>query len=187
MNQLVQDLLNYSRLSRTDLPLQEVSAKGVIDRVVADLAPEQKKCVTVKEFDNVRVVGHEATLAQVLTNLVTNGLKFHAPEGACEVVISVTRPKKGWARFSVQDHGIGIAPEHQQRIFQVFERLHGIEEYPGTGVGLAIVRKGMERMGGRVGVESAPGQGSRFWADLRLRREEEGSVEGRDSVAEKAF
>ena len=171
MNQLVQDLLNYSRLSRTDLPLQEVSAKSAIQRVIHDLAPEQQKCVTVTQFDDVRVIGHEATLAQVLMNLVTNGIKFHAPEVACEVVISVTRPRKGWIRFSVQDKGIGIAPEHQQRVFQVFERLHGIEEYPGTGVGLAIVKRGTERMEGRYGVQSAVRQGSTFWVELHAAQE----------------
>jgi signal transduction histidine kinase len=64
------------------------------------------------------------------------------------------------------DNGIGIAPEHQERIFRVFERLHGNETYPGTGIGLAIVRKGLERMGGRSGVESQPDQGSRFWIAL---------------------
>jgi signal transduction histidine kinase len=66
----------------------------------------------------------------------------------------------------VQDNGIGIAPENQKRIFNTFERLHGSEVYPGTGIGLAIVRKGMQRMGGRVGVESQLGQGSRFWIEL---------------------
>ncbi|NJL70056.1 MAG: sensor histidine kinase [Microcoleus sp. SM1_3_4] len=70
-------------------------------------------------------------------------------------------------RLWVEDNGIGIAPEHQKRIFRVFERLHGIESYPGTGIGLAIVCKGVERMGGRVGVESQLGQGSRFWIELR--------------------
>ncbi len=65
----------------------------------------------------------------------------------------------------MEDNGIGIAPEHQDRIFRVFERLHGSEMYPGTGIGLAIVAKGMERMGGRAGVESSPGKGSKFWIE----------------------
>jgi signal transduction histidine kinase/CHASE3 domain sensor protein len=75
-----------------------------------------------------------------------------------------TPPK--WIRLWVEDNGIGIAPEYHERIFRVFERLHGVETYPGTGIGLAIVRKGIERMGGRVGVESKLGQGSRFWIEL---------------------
>ena len=71
-----------------------------------------------------------------------------------------------WVRLWVEDRGIGIEPKHQKRIFQVFERLHGAEVYPGTGIGLAIVRRGVERMGGQVGVESALAQGSRFWIEL---------------------
>jgi signal transduction histidine kinase len=70
-------------------------------------------------------------------------------------------------RLWIEDNGIGIAPEHQQRIFNVFERLHTQESYPGSGIGLAIVRKGVERMGGQVGVESIEGQGSRFWIQLQ--------------------
>lgn len=66
----------------------------------------------------------------------------------------------------MQDNGIGIEPKYQAQIFRVFERLHGVETYPGTGIGLAIVHKGMERMGGRAGVESQVGQGSRFWIEL---------------------
>jgi signal transduction histidine kinase/CHASE3 domain sensor protein len=77
-----------------------------------------------------------------------------------------TQTSQSWIRLWVVDNGIGIAVEHQERIFRVFERLHGIETYPGTGIGLAIVRKGMERMGGRVGVESQPERGSRFWIEL---------------------
>ncbi|MCA1994949.1 MAG: histidine kinase, partial [Coleofasciculus sp. S288] len=73
-------------------------------------------------------------------------------------------------RLWVEDNGIGIEPKYQERIFEVFERLHGSEIYPGTGTGLAIVRKGVERMGGRVGVESQLGQGSRFWMELRQAR-----------------
>jgi signal transduction histidine kinase len=71
-----------------------------------------------------------------------------------------------WTRLWVVDNGIGIAPEHREHIFDVFERLHGVETYPGTGIGLAIVRKGMERLGGRVGLESTVGRGSRFWIEL---------------------
>jgi signal transduction histidine kinase len=67
----------------------------------------------------------------------------------------------------LRDNGIGIAPEYQERIFRIFERLHGPDTYAGTGVGLSIVRKGVERMGGQVGVESAPDQGSTFWVELR--------------------
>jgi signal transduction histidine kinase len=70
-------------------------------------------------------------------------------------------------RLWVEDNGIGIAPEHQERIFGLFERLHGQQEYEGTGIGLAVVRKAIERMGGRVGVISRPGEGSRFWIQLQ--------------------
>jgi signal transduction histidine kinase len=76
-------------------------------------------------------------------------------------------PEGTIVRVWVEDNGIGIAPEHHRRIFEVFERLHGTEEYPGTGIGLAIVRKGVERMEGSVGVESSVAAGSRFWIELR--------------------
>lgn len=78
----------------------------------------------------------------------------------------MTENIEGWMRLGIQDNGIGIAVEQQERIFNIFERLHGLDAYPGTGIGLAIVRKGVERMGGRVGVESQVGQGSRFWIEL---------------------
>ena len=80
--------------------------------------------------------------------------------------ISLTTSK--WVRLWIEDNGIGIAPKYQRQIFRVFERLHGVESYSGTGIGLAIVHKGMERMGGEVGVESQLGQGSRFWLELPL-------------------
>jgi signal transduction histidine kinase len=76
----------------------------------------------------------------------------------------------GHVRLSVRDNGIGVPAEYQERIFRVFERLHPLEAYPGTGIGLAIVRKGVERLGGRCGVESVPGNGSRFWVELPAAR-----------------
>jgi signal transduction histidine kinase len=72
-----------------------------------------------------------------------------------------------WVRIVVEDNGIGVAPRHHERIFQVFERLHGLDEYPGTGIGLAIVKRVVERMGGRLGLDSDEGRGSRFWIEQR--------------------
>jgi signal transduction histidine kinase len=111
------------------------------------------------------VHGHPPMLAQVVANLVSNGVKF-VSSGTSPLVSITTEKRDGSVRLWVEDNGIGIAPEFQERIFGVFERLHREEEYPGTGIGLAIVRKAVERMGGLTGVESRPGQGSRFWIEL---------------------
>ena len=101
----------------------------------------------------------------LLANLVGNSLKYVEKEVRPRVRIWAEQYPDS-VRLWIQDNGIGIASEHQERIFHVFERLHGSEHYPGTGIGLAIVRKGAERMGGQVGVQSQPGQGSRFWVQL---------------------
>ena len=104
---------------------------------------------------------------QVLTNLVANALKFVAEGTRPEVHIRTERRNATRVRLWIEDNGIGIEPAQQARIFEVFQRLHGEEKYPGTGIGLALVKKGVERMGGQSGVESVPGTGSRFWIDLR--------------------
>jgi signal transduction histidine kinase len=112
-----------------------------------------------------RVMGHYATLVQVVANLLTNGIKFVLPSVRPHVRVW-TEEQDDRVCLRLRDNGIGIAPEYQERIFRVFERLHGPETYAGTGIGLAVVRKGIERLGGQVGVESAPGQGSTFWVEL---------------------
>lgn len=177
MDALIQDLLIYSRLSRTDLRLQAVDLSAVLTDVLTQLemtiVEEQAEIRLAEPFPYV--MGHHATLVQIVTNLMTNAMKFVAPGVQpyvrvwAEIIPASTgqTPEKGrWIRFWVEDNGIGIAPEQQERVFQIFERLHGIEAYPGTGVGLAIVRKGAIRMGGNAGVESRPGQGSKFWIEL---------------------
>jgi signal transduction histidine kinase len=111
------------------------------------------------------LLAHLPTLKQILTNLLCNAVKFVEPGQSPRIQIRTDRGSN-MVRLWVEDNGIGIATEHQERIFGLFQRLHTHQAYPGTGVGLAIVRKGVERMGGRVGIESRPGEGSRFWIEL---------------------
>jgi PAS domain S-box-containing protein len=170
MDTLINDLLAYSRLSRADLPLGRVDLGGVLAdarSALAETIRDSRAEVTVEGPLPV-VYGHRATLVQVVTNLLANALKFVAPGVRPEVRVRAEE-RDGFVRLWVEDNGIGIAPPHQSRIFKVFERLHGEERYPGTGIGLAIVRKGVERTGGRVGVESEVGRGSRFWVELPRR------------------
>ncbi|MFH1635602.1 MAG: ATP-binding protein, partial [Chloroflexota bacterium] len=104
---------------------------------------------------------------QVIENLLSNALKFVSTDRTPQVSIRAEEKPGGWVRLWVEDNGIGIAPEHQERIFNVFERLHGVEIYPGSVIGLSIVKKGIERLGGRFGVQSEVDQGSRFWIELK--------------------
>ena len=167
METLIQDLLEYSRLSRSEVKLKPVDLTSVVERVVMNLEGEIKEVDALIRLDAPLpvVLGHSATLEQVVENLITNAIKFVPPEVKPHIHL--------WAeegdtvvRLWVEDNGISIAPEHHERIFRIFERLHGIERYPGTGIGLATVKKGMEKMSGTAGVESVPDKGSRFWIEL---------------------
>jgi PAS domain S-box-containing protein len=172
MDALIHDLLDYSRLSRSEMQLQPVNLEWIIDEVLKQLELEirgKDAEITVRK-PMPQVTGHHATLVQVVGNLLSNAVKFVASGVQPQVRVWAEEHSR-WVRLWVKDNGIGIAPEHHERIFRVFERLHGVETYPGTGIGLAIVRKGIERMGGRVGVESTPGQGSRFWVELPKAKE----------------
>ena len=168
MDELIRDLLAFSRVSRGELQLMPVALRPVADTVVAELeAVLRARGATVRVADSLPVVhGHAGTLSQVFSNLLGNAIKF-VPENRPPVIEIATDRRNGMARVWVIDNGIGIASEHRDRIFRVFERLHSTEEYPGTGIGLAIVRKAVERMGGKVGVDSTLGQGSRFWIELQ--------------------
>ncbi|WP_217995012.1 sensor histidine kinase [Methylogaea oryzae] len=106
------------------------------------------------------VTGDASQLTQLLQNLIGNAIKFRG-DAAPRVQLTVTPEEKAW-RFEVRDNGIGLAPEFAERIFVIFQRLHTKEQYPGTGIGLAICKKIVERHGGRIWVESEPGQGAAF-------------------------
>jgi signal transduction histidine kinase len=111
------------------------------------------------------VLGHEAALTQCISNLLANAVKF-VPAGTEPRIRVWTGSQNGSVRIWFEDNGIGIAPENHCRIFNIFERVHSDSEFEGTGIGLSIVKKAIERMGGDVGVESEPGRGSRFWIAL---------------------
>jgi signal transduction histidine kinase len=167
MDMLIRDLLKYSQVSRGKLQLAPVS----LDKVFGDLRGQFEMELEAKggslAIDPAlpSVLAHETTLRQAMANLLSNAVKFVKAGEKPQVRVRVELVNE-CVRICVEDNGIGIAPEHQQRIFGVFERLN-TTGYSGTGIGLAIVRRAVERMGGQVGVESKLGEGSRFYVDLQ--------------------
>jgi len=165
MNHLVQDLLDYSRLGRIDIDPAPVNLLRAVREAREQIPGKLRDKVTLSIDPALMVAAHRPTLIQVLVNLIDNGLKFY-PQGRTPHVEVTARAENDIIMISVCDEGIGISRQHQERIFHVFERLHSAETYPGTGIGLAIVKRGISRMGGTVQVESTPGKGSRFSISL---------------------
>jgi PAS domain S-box-containing protein len=168
MDILLLDLLQYSRLSRSELELTPVDLEIALGDVLASIDPEMKERAAEISIRGplASVMAHPATLRQILYNLIANAIKFVPPE--CPPIVEIwVEAQPGTIRVWVSDRGIGIAPQYHKKIFGLFQRLHSNETYPGTGIGLALVRRGLERMGGRIGVESEVGKGSRFWFELR--------------------
>jgi CHASE1-domain containing sensor protein len=185
MDRLVQDLLAFGRLAHMAVPVSRVNLEAEVDSVLSRFSEEIESSGAKVEVRTPLppVKANAGILAQALSNLISNGLKFVPPETKPNLKIFAERKKSGIenaanqaggeaphgedvVRLWIEDNGIGIAPEYHERIFRMFERLHAVDAYPGTGIGLAIVRKGVERMGGKVGVESSGAGGSRFWLDL---------------------
>ena len=162
MNQLVQDLLDYGRLGRMELKIQAVSLSHAVGKALQQLGEDPAK-ITIEIGTPGFVLAHEPTLLQVISNLISNALKFHYKDVEPQVRIwSATQPDRKTLRLFVRDNGIGIAAHHHERIFQVFERLHDRESYPGTGIGLAIVKHAIERMGDNCGLQSTLKKNSTF-------------------------
>jgi signal transduction histidine kinase len=163
---LIQDVLAYTRVSKGEIQLRPIPVGPLIDDILRSYPEISEKATITVEQPLPLVIGHEGYLSQCIANILGNAVKFVAPGVQARVRV--------WAetlddrvRINFEDNGIGIAAEHRDQIFQLFGRINAAEAFAGTGIGLAIVKKASERMGGSVGVESELGRGSRFWITLR--------------------
>ena len=164
MDQLITDSLSYGKIVLQDPPLQPVNLDTLVRdliKVYPNLQPDQAEIAI--EGSLPAVLGNETALAQTFSNLLGNAVKFVAP-GVKPQVRLWADAHDGTVRIWIADNGIGIPEGFQPRVFDMFER--GTTDYEGTGIGLALVRKAVEQMNGRVGLESQPGKGSRFWVEL---------------------
>ena len=168
MRQLILDLLAFSRVQRDEIPNTPVP----LDEVLADVRSRLRAAIDedgaqINVAEMPTVAGHSGQLTQLFQNLVGNGLKF-CREGVAPVVDVSAKCTKGKAIIRVQDNGIGIAPEHHGRVFEMFKRLHTQDEYEGTGIGLALCRKIVDRHNGDMTLESTVGEGTAFIVTLPL-------------------
>jgi PAS domain S-box-containing protein len=166
MQGLIQDLLAYSRAGTNGKELHEVSSDNALQEALTNLRITIEQSAAEVTHDSLPAVRtDEAQLTQVFQNLVGNAIKYRGAE-APRVHVSATRSTGNEWTFSVRDNGLGIAPQYFERIFILFQRLHGRDEFEGTGIGLAICKKIVERLGGRIWVESQPEKGSTFYFAL---------------------
>jgi PAS domain S-box-containing protein len=168
-DELIRDLLEYGRLSHEAVSLAPVDLRQTVQavlRAVAGKIQQRHAHVRFGREDWPRVVGNERLLEQILTNFVSNALLYTPPDREPEMVISA-ESEGGKAVLRVQDNGVGIPPEQIDRVFEPFIRLPNAKNAPGTGMGLAIVKKAAERLNGVVGADSTPGKGSCFWLKLQ--------------------
>ncbi|KAM3110740.1 ATP-binding protein [Phormidesmis sp. 146-33] len=173
MRSLIQDLLSYSRVNTREQVFESVDCSVLLGRAIANLQmaiEESGATITGEPLPEIK--GDASQLTQLFQNLVSNAIKFRDRTRPLEIQIHATRQEREWV-FEVRDNGIGIESQYRDRIFLLFQRLHHRADYPGTGIGLAVCKKIVERHGGRLWVESQPGQGSSFYftiADQEIAR-----------------
>ena len=169
LQNLIADLLDFSRVGSSRAQWSVVQTATILERVMENLGvliQESRAVITHDDLPPVR--GDSSQLVQLFQNLVANALKFRGTEPP--VVHVGVRPGDDFWEFSVRDNGIGISPQYFPQIFELFKRLHSKEQYPGTGIGLAICKKVVENHGGKIWVESRPGAGSTFFFTLPMSR-----------------
>lgn len=179
MDTLIIDLLSYSQISFKDIHIVRVDVGEIIKEVVKTMSLEIQQVdgqVTIEDC-LPEVMANHGILTQIMINLLRNAIKF-TKHGVQPKIRIWSEKQQDTIRIFVSDNGIGIAPANHKRIFDVFVRLHGMDRYPGTGIGLATVRRGIERLGGSCGVDSVLGQGSTFWLEFPV------VVQGRQECAD---
>jgi PAS domain S-box-containing protein len=168
MNQLIDDLLAYSRIERRALIAEPIELRPLVETLVEErkIEFEERRISFIMNVNGSVMFADPAGLSQALRNYLDNAIKFtsETPEPLIEVGADETEKS---CRLWVRDNGVGFDMKYQDRIFEIFQRLHPLKDYPGTGVGLAIVRKAIERMGGKVWAESEPGRGATFYLEVR--------------------
>ncbi len=167
MKELIDSLLNFSRLGRGEVRYEPIELRDYIETCLRNLHGEiRNRNANIRVKAKARTLQADPTLLKIaLTNLLSNAIKF-VPDGVQPDIIVSSSTRQDLFRIEIQDNGVGISEEDQQRIFMPFVRIYSEEQFPGIGLGLSAVRKVVELMGGRVGVESRPGRGSRFWIEL---------------------
>ena len=169
MRQLIDDLLAYSRVGTRGKGFRQVKLESVIERASVNLRAALEESGAELTHDPLPVVqADESQLVQLFQNLIGNAVKFHGA-AVPKIHVSAVEKEQEW-EVAVTDNGIGVEPQYFERIFMVFQRLHDRGQYPGTGIGLAICKKVVERHGGRLWVESEPGKGSSFHFTLPKER-----------------
>ena len=162
---LITGLLEYSRVQRQGAPFAAIDLNGALERALLNLrATIEESGAIVSHAPLPTVLADAGQMASLFQNLVGNAIKFHGTRRP-EVHIGAVQKGRQWL-VEVRDNGIGIEPQYAERVFKVFQRLHTRDEYPGTGIGLALCRRIVERHGGRIWVESEPGKGSSFFFTL---------------------
>ncbi|MCZ6789783.1 MAG: ATP-binding protein [Chloroflexi bacterium] len=175
MRTLIHDLLSYARLQTQARPFEPCDLSALLDRVLGNLQITLEETGAVVTHDSLpSVTGDDTQLEQLFQNLIGNAIKFRDGQ-APRIHIGVAPSDRDWL-FSIRDNGIGMEPKYAERIFLIFQRLHGRAEYPGTGIGLAIAKNVVERHGGTIWVESELGEGSTFY--FRIRGQEETNATG---------
>jgi len=167
MNTLISDLLAYSRMERAALNLERIELSGFIDAILASYRRdlEEKSILLRRKIELEEIVADTTALSIALRNLLDNAIKFSSGAAAAEITLSALDTEDGW-QLSVADNGSGFDMKYHDRIFEIFQRLHRSEDYPGTGVGLAIVAKAVKRMGGQIYAQSEIGKGATFTMNI---------------------
>jgi light-regulated signal transduction histidine kinase (bacteriophytochrome) len=169
---MIEDVLMYSRVGTRGKPFEPTDCEKVFDQGVTNLKVAiEENDATVTHDSLPTIMADASQMVELIQNLIGNAIKFRKKEDPPHVHVSAEKKDNEWG-FSVHDNGIGMAPEFFGRLFKIFQRLHGREEYPGTGIGLAICKKIVERHGGRIWVESEPGKGSTFYFTIPAERGE---------------